>query len=433
MIRFTSREPAEKRHQNHTSPIPVNPLTLTSHTRSSEPSRNHIPSSESRDKDKPKDRERERDHSDWKDSNTDEHKVKENHQSDKDTPVIHDGRVSEDKTANRVTASPYMRPGGIDRVNGGLTRDVLEKKSDITYEKKNSEIKVKEERKEEQEGPTERSPEQRSTPQAPPPPPAALHPPSSMPVPMGMANMHPINSISSLERTRMVAPFMGISPIPGAERFPYPAFHWDPMRDPYRGLDIHRRDPLARDLLLRNDPLHRLAAPRLYEAERLYRDREPHDFNRDHPHGLILEQRREHERAHLEERERLRMLREDYEQGRLHPMHHPALDGHLPHPGLMAPGLPSMHYSRISPSSAMAIQNGILNKTPPTASLSAPPPLIPSLGARSMSPRRTTPLGTDIRDRPSSHTHKDIEARWDPRWTVMELKSKHLWLYHICV
>lgn len=411
------REPTEKRHQNHPSPIPVNPLNLLGHSRSAEPNRNHIPSSEPRDKDKPKEREREREHSDWKDS--DEHKTKENHHTDKDTTVIHDGRVSEDKPANRVTASPYMRPAGLDRVNGGLNRDIMEKKAEITYEKKNSEVKVKEERKEEQDGPTERSPEQRSTPQAPPasvlPPhshPPHIHPPSSMPMPMGMASMHPLNSISSLERTRMVAPFMGISPIPGAERFPYPAFHWDPMRDPYRGLDLHRRDPLARDLLLRNDPLHRLAAPRLYDPERAYRDREPHDFNRDHHHGLILEQRREHERAHLEERERLHLLREDYEQGRLHPMHHPALDGHLTHPGLMAPGLPPMHYPRVSPSAAMvAAQNGILNKTPPTASLSAPPPLIPTLGARSASPRRTTPLGTDIRDRPPSHTHKDIEAR----------------------
>ena len=87
----------------------------------------------------------------------------------------------------------------------------------------------------------------------------------------------------------------------------------------------------------------------------------------------------------------------------------------------MAPGLPSMHYPRVSPSAAAGMaaaaaaaaahQNGILNKTPPTASLSAPPPLIPTHGARPGSPRRTTPLGTDIRDRPNSHTHKDIEAR----------------------
>lgn len=356
-------------------------------------------------------KEREREHSDsWKDSGTDDHKLKDNQHSDKDAPVIHDGRVSEDKLSNRGTASPYIRQTSLDRPNGGLGREVQEKKVELPYEhqKKNSEVKVKEERKEEQDGATER-PNEHPT-QAPSTP--NLHPPSSMPMPMGMAGVHPINSISSLERTRVVAPFMGISPIPGADRFPYPAFHWDPMRDPYRGLDIHRRDPLARDLLLRNDPLHRLGAPRLYEADRSYRDREPHDFNRDHAHPLALEQRREQERAQLEERDRLNMLREDYEHGRLHPtMHHPALDGHLPHPapGLMAPGLPGMHYSRVSPSAAAAAahQNGILNKTPPTASLSAPPPLIPTLGARPGSPRRTTPLATDLRDR----AHKDIEAR----------------------
>lgn len=415
------RDSVEKRHPSHPSPVTVNPINLLSHSRPPEPHRNHLPPASGepqRDKEN-KAKEREREHSDsWKDNGTDDHKLKDNQHSDKDTPTIHDGRVSEDKMSNRGTASPYIRQTSLERPNGGLTREVLEKKVELPYEhqKKSSEVKVKEERKEEQDGATERASEHPAQPSSTP----NLHPPSSMPVSMGMAGVHPMNSISSLERTRVVAPFMGISPIPGADRFPYPAFHWDPMRDPYRSLDIHRRDPLARDLLLRNDPLHRLAAPRLYEAERSYRDREPHDFNRDHAHALALEQRREQERAQLEERDRLNMLREDYEHGRLHhAVHHPALDGHLPHPapGLMAPGLPGMHYSRVSPSAAAAAaaaaaatahQNGILNKTPPTASLSAPPPLIPTLGARPGSPRRTTPLATDIRDRPS---HKDIEAR----------------------
>lgn len=405
------RDPVEKHQPSQPSPIPINPLTLLSHARSTDTPRNQLSTNEPRDKEKHKEREKE--HPEWKDSNTDEHKLKENQHGGKN--IIHDGRVSEDKPASHLTTSPYMRPTGLDRVNGGLNREVVEKKGDLTYEKKNNEVKVKEERKEDHDGVTDRSQEQRSSPQTPSAP-NSLHPPSSMAVPMGMATMHPINSISSLDRTRMVPPFMGISPIPGTERFPYPAFHWDLMRDAYRGIDIHRRDPLARDMLLRNDPLHRLAAPRLYEPERSYRDREPHDFNRDNPHGLSLEQRREQERTHLEERERLHMLREDYEHGRLHSMHHSALDGHLPHPGLMAPGLPSMHYPRVSPSTAMATaavahHNGFLNKTPPTASLSAPPPLIPALGTRSGSPRRTTPLSSDIRDRPPSHTHKDVEAR----------------------
>lgn len=349
----------------------------------------------------------------WKDNGADDHKLKDSQYGDKDTPVIHDGRVSEEKVSNRGTTSPYVRQTSLERPNSGLSRDVPEKKAELSYEqqKKKNEVKVKEEKKEEQDGATERPSEPPS--QVPSTP--ALPPPSSMPLPMGMTSVHPINSISSLERTRVVAPFMGTSPVAGAERFPYPAFHWDPMKDHYRGLDIHRRDPLARDLLLRNDPLHRLAVPRLYDVERSYRDREPHDFHRDHAHSLLLEQRREQERAHLEERERLNMLREDYEHGRLHPpIHHPTLEGHLPHPApaLMAPGLPGMHYSRVSPSvaaaAAAAHHNSLLNKTPPTASLSAPPPLIPTLGVRPGSPRRTTPLATDIRDRAAP---KDIEAR----------------------
>lgn len=391
------RDSVEKRHSSHPSPVSVTPLPSLGHSRPPEHTRNPLPlpsGDPHRDKDKVKDRE----HSDcWKDVSAEEQKLKEREHSDKDTAVIHDSRTSEDKSSSRGSTSPYIRQNSLERPNG-LSRDIMDKKEQpYEHQKKNSEVKVKEERKEEQEGATDRAP---STP--------SLHPPSSMPLPMA----HPINSISSLDRTRVVAPFMGISPIPGAERFPYPAFHWDPMRDPYRGLDLHRRDPLARELLLRNEPLSRLAPPRLYEAERAYRDREPHDFNRDH-HPLALEQRREAERVSLDERERLNMLREDFEHGRLPPsMHHPALDPHLPHPapGLIAPGLHSMHYSRVSPSAAIAAtahQNGILNKSAATASLSAPPPLIPSLG-RPGSPRRTTPLGPDIRDRAP---HKDIEAR----------------------
>lgn len=397
------RDSVEKRHSSHPSPVSVTPLPSLGHSRPPEHPRNPLPPSSGdplRDKDKPKDREP----SDcWKDV-SEEQKLKDGPHSDKDT-VILDGRSSEDKASSRGSTSPYVRQNSLDRPNG-LSRDVLDKK-ELPYEhqKKNSEVKVKEERKEEQDGATERAP---STP--------SLHPPSSMPLPMAMPGVHPMNSINSLDRTRVVAPFMGISPIPGAERFPYPAFHWDPMRDPYRGLDLHRRDPLARELLLRNEPLSRLAPPRLYEAERSYRDREPHDFNRDH-HPLGLEPRRDVERVPLDERERLSLLREEYEHGRLPPsMHHP-LDPHLPHPapGLIAPGLHSMHYSRVSPSAAAAAtaavatahHNGILNKSAAPASLSAPPPLIPSLG-RPGSPRRTTPLGPDIRDRAA---HKDIEAR----------------------
>lgn len=400
----SSRDSVEKHHPNHTSPVPVNPAILLGHGRPSEHHRNHLPPAvgePQRDKDK---QAKEREPSDsWKDSSI-EDKLKDNQHNSKDTPVIHDGRVSEEKASSRGPASPYLRQTSLDRPNGSLGRELLERKVGLfEHQKKNSEVKVKEE----QDGVAERTSEPPfQTPSTP-----NLHPPSSIPVPMGMAGVHPINSISGLERTRVVAPFLGVSPIPGADRFPYTAFHWDPMRDPYRALDMHRREPLGRDMLLRNDSLHRLAAPRLYEAERSYREREPRDFHREHPHPLA------HERAPLDEHDRLSVLREDFEHGRLHSaMHHPALDGHFPHPtpGLMAPGLPGMHYSRVSPTAAAAAttaathQNSILNKTPPTASLSAPPPLIPTLGAQASSPRRTTPLATDIRDRAA---HKDIEAR----------------------
>jgi hypothetical protein len=130
-----------------------------------------------------------------------------------------------------------------------------------------------------------------------------------------------MGSLDSLDRTRMMTPFMDLSPIPGGERFPYPSFHWDPMRDPlrdpYRELDLHRRDPLGRDFLLRGDPLHRLSAPRLYEAERSFRDREPHDYSHHHHHhhhhGPLVagNPRQEHEHGHLDECERLQLLRND--------------------------------------------------------------------------------------------------------------------------
>lgn len=395
---FSSRDSVEQRYPSHASPVPVNPAILLAHSRPPEHHRNHVPPAVGDVQGDKDNTAKEREHSDaWKDNGTDDHKLKDTHDSGKGTPVIHESRVSEEKVSNRGSASPYLRQTSLDRPNGSLVREVLERKVELCeHQKKNSEAKVKEEQDEVTERTNEPSLQTPSTPN--------LHPPSSIPVPMGMAGVHSINTISGLERTRVVAPFLGVSPIPGADRFPYPAFHWDPMRDPYKALDIHRRDPLARDLLLRNDSLHRLAAPRLYEAERLYREREPHEFNREHPQPLAQE------RGQLEERDRLSMLREDFEHGRLHSaMHHPALDGHFPYPaqGLMAPG-PNMHYSRVSPTAAAGHQNNILNKTPPTASLSAPPPLIPTLVARPSSPRRTTPLATEIRDRAA---HKDIEAR----------------------
>uniref|UniRef100_H9GE71 Activator of transcription and developmental regulator AUTS2 n=1 Tax=Anolis carolinensis TaxID=28377 RepID=H9GE71_ANOCA len=407
------RESLEKRHSSHPSPAPLHSVSSLGHSRSSaEQIRSGHLNPEVREKEKNKERDREHSES-RKDAGTDEHKVKDNYISDKDS-LTHESRPSEEsKQASRVP-SPYTRPPVVEntRPNSTSSREA-EKKAEPAYEnlKKSSEIKVKEERKEDHDIPPEPSQPHRQSEPPLPVPSSGVHPGPlvSMPMTVGVTGIHPMNSISGLDRTRMMTPFMGISPVPGGERFPYPSFHWDPMRDPYRDLDLHRRDPLGREFLLRNDPLHRLSAPRLYDAERPFRDREPHDYNHHHP-ALSIDPRREHERgAHLDERERLHMLREDYEHVRLHSVHPAALDGHLPHPGLLTPGLPSMHYPRVSPSSGLP--NGILNKTPPTAALSAPPPLISTLGPRPSSPRRTTPLSTEMRDRPPSHTLKDIEAR----------------------
>lgn len=409
------RESMEKRHPSHPSPAPVHSTNALGHGRSSaEQIRNHL-NTEVRDKEKPK----ERDHSESrKDISIDEHKVKDSYVSEKEG-LAHENRALEESKQTSRVPSPYVRPPVVEgtRPNSTSSREA-DKKNEVVYEslKKASEVKVKEERKEDHEVPPEPPQTHRPSEQTPTIPPSNIHPGPlvSMPMTVGVTGIHPMNTISGLDRTRMMTPFMGISPIPGSERFPYPAFHWDPMRDPlrdpYRDLDIHRRDPLGREFLLRNDPLHRLSAPRLYDAERSFRDREPHDYNHHHHHPLSVDPRREHERgAHLDERERLHMLREDYEHVRLHSVHQAALDGHLPHPSLITPGLPSMHYPRVSPPSGL--QNGILNKTPPTAALSAPPPLISTLGPRPSSPRRTTPLSAEIRDRPPSHTLKDIEAR----------------------
>lgn len=410
---FISRESIEKRHSSHPSPAPAHPLSSLGHNRSSaEPVRSHL-NPEVREKEKHK--EREKDHSEsQKDASIDEHKAKDNSVSDKEGLTPESRPLEDSKQASRVS-SPYTRPPAAEstRPNSTSSREA-EKKTEPTYEnlKKSSEVKVKEERKEDHDIPSQ--PHHPSE-QPPPMSTSSVHPAPivSMSMTVGVTGIHPMNSISGLDRTRMMAPFMGISPIPGGERFPYPSFHWDPMRDPlrdpYRDLDIHRRDPLGRDFLLRNDPLHRFSAPRLYDAERSFRDREPHDYNHHH-HPLSVDPRREHERgSHLDERERLHLLREDYEHIRLHSVHPAALDGHLHHPSLLTPGLPSMHYPRVSPTSGLP--NGILNKAPPTAALSAPPPLISTLGPRPGSPRRTTPLSTEIRDRPPSHTLKDIEAR----------------------
>ncbi|XP_041856356.1 autism susceptibility gene 2 protein isoform X8 [Melanotaenia boesemani] len=220
-------------------------------------------------------------------------------------------------------------------------------------------------------------------------------------LPLSMSAMPQMGSLNVLDRARM-APFMGVSPLAGRERLPHTAFPWDPLREAYRSLDLQRR----MDFQLRAEQGHRF--PNVYEQERVYREREAHDYSH---HEHLLEVRREHERMRqqAEERERLH-LREELDRARLHQLHQSPIEGHLPHMPPFMPHLGGMPYPRLSPSTG---HNGHLNRTPPTAALSAPPPLVPASSARPTSPRRTTPLTTtqDPRDYSPSRNPKEVEAR----------------------
>uniref|UniRef100_A0A3Q3WNG3 Uncharacterized protein n=1 Tax=Mola mola TaxID=94237 RepID=A0A3Q3WNG3_MOLML len=220
-------------------------------------------------------------------------------------------------------------------------------------------------------------------------------------LPLSMSAMPQMGSLNVLDRARM-APFMGVSPLAGRERLPHPAFPWDPLREAYRSLDLQRR----MDFQLRAEQGHRF--PNVYEQERAYREREAHDYSH---HEHLLEVRREHERMRqqAEERERLH-LREELDRARFHQLHQSPMEGHLPHMPPFMPHLGGMPYPRLSPSTG---HNGPLNRTPPTAALSAPPPLVPAGSARPASPRRTTPLTTtqDPRDYSPSRNPKEVEAR----------------------
>ncbi|XP_072244545.1 fibrosin-1-like protein isoform X8 [Leuresthes tenuis] len=220
-------------------------------------------------------------------------------------------------------------------------------------------------------------------------------------LPLSMSAMPQMGSLNVLDRARM-APFMGVSPLAGRERLPHTAFPWDPLREAYRSLDLQRR----MDFQLRAEHGHRF--PNVYEQERAYREREAHDYSH---HEHLLEVRREQERMRqqAEERERLH-LREELDRARLHQLHQSPMEGHLPHMPPFMPHLGGMPYPRLSPSTG---HNGPLNRTPPTAALSAPPPLVPAGSARPASPRRTTPLTTtqDPRDYSPSRNPKEVEAR----------------------
>uniref|UniRef100_A0A3P9LKW6 Fibrosin-like 1 n=1 Tax=Oryzias latipes TaxID=8090 RepID=A0A3P9LKW6_ORYLA len=265
-------------------------------------------------------------------------------------------------------------------------------------QKVKNDMKIKEERKEEQEVMVHPLPSPRGSDI---PAPGLHGVPMAHSLPLSMSAMPQMGSLNVLDRARM-APFMGVSPLAGRERLPPTAFPWDPLREAYRSLDLQRR----MDFQLRAEQGHRF--PSVYEQERAYREREAHDYSHQEH---LLEVRREQERMRqqAEERERLH-LREELDRARLHQLHQSPMEGHLPHMPPFMPHLGGMPYPRLSPSTG---HNGPLNRTPPTAALSAPPPLVPAGSTRSASPRRTTPLPTtqDPRDYSPSRNPKEVEAR----------------------
>ncbi|PKU42660.1 fibrosin-1-like protein isoform x10 [Limosa lapponica baueri] len=383
------------RSNSQTSSDPIRQVSLGERERSKEPEREHP------------DRLRE--------PPIAEHKIKESRSPVKETPS-HDKRPSEDNTKPVIqSVSPYSKPALSEslKLTNLMSKD-MERKAELPsdLQKIKNDIKVKEERKEDSDvlvvG-SEPSQHSRSVEHPPPPTLHGLSLPHSMAasMPISMGSVHQMNNMNVLDRSRMMTPLIGMNPLSGRERLPHPGFSWDPMRDPlrdaYRSLDLHRR----MDFQLRTDPIHRFPTTSgFYDHERSYRDREPHDYN----HENLLEARREQERLRqVEERERLH-LREELERARMHHLHSSPIESHLAHVPSFMPHLSGMHYPRLSPSTAM--HNGILNRNPPTAALSAPPPLVPASSTRPASPRRTTPLtNSESRDYSPSRNPKEVEAR----------------------
>ncbi|XP_063820753.1 fibrosin-1-like protein isoform X2 [Pseudophryne corroboree] len=351
-----------------------------------------------------------------------EHKIKESRSPVKE-PSNHDKRTIEDGSKPVIqSVSPYSKPVLSESLKlSNLVGKDSERKPELPadLQKIKSDVKVKEERKEDSDVllvSSEPPLPVRTMEHQPPPPPTSLH---GLPLhhtmaasmPIQMASVHQMNNLNMLDRSRVMTPLMGMSPLTGRERLQHAGFAWDPvrdsLRDAYRTLDLQRR----MDFHLRADGMHRYqatAAANFYDHERSYRDREPHDYS----HEQLLEARREQERMrHADERERERMhLREEIERARMHHLHSSPLESHLAHMPSFMPHLSSVPYPRLSPSSAM--HNGILNRTPPTAALSAPPPLVPASNTRPASPRRTNPLtSSDTRDFSPSRNPKEVEAR----------------------
>ncbi|XP_072096929.1 autism susceptibility gene 2 protein isoform X8 [Mobula birostris] len=414
--REKERDGVEKnRHSNRSSPASapvnhqINNLLHSSSRSLNDPTRHHGTTERDRSK------ELEREQSDpLRELPGTEHKIKENRSPVKESQG-HERRLSEDNTKPVVRpSSPYNRTVLNDsmKLTNSVSKDSDRKaEAPCDHPKIKNDVKIKEERKEDNEVMVISSDSSQHPRSSEPPHHTSLHGlplgHSVGPMPITMGSIHQMNNMNVLDRARMVTPFISMSPLAGRERLPHPGFSWDPVRDPlrdaYRSFDLHRR----MEFPLRTDPMHRFpTAAGFYEHDRSYRDREPHDYNHEH----VLEVRREQERIrHADERERLH-LREEFDRARLHALHTSAMDSHLAHVPSFMPHLSGMHYPRLSPSTAN--HNGILNRTPPTAALSAPPPLVPAGSARSVSPRRTTPLtNTESRDYSPSRNPKEVEAR----------------------
>lgn len=320
-------------------------------------------------------------------------KHKESQQEKREKVAKYDQCPTEEKSATEDNLSPKQpRVEAERRSSDGLHWEPEAKRSrlDTEPQTKSTQVKVKEEKREDQESPEvkppaktlEKPPQGRRTPGM---QPSSL---SLIPVPVGVTGVP-----NSLDRTRLLAPFMGMSPFPGAERLPYSPQHWDPMRNMYRGVDFPQKDPIPKELLMRADPLHRaMAGQHVYPRDPLF-------------HSLALEQ----QRNQLEERQRLALLREESERGRLLALHHAALEPHLAHPGLLPTAYPSPLFPRLGLHPGPHYST--LHKTLPPGFIHAPPPsLLPAIPSRPTSPRRTTPL-PDRQDRSISHPHRDTEAQ----------------------
>ncbi|XP_035638667.1 autism susceptibility gene 2 protein-like isoform X5 [Oncorhynchus keta] len=197
-------------------------------------------------------------------------------------------------------------------------------------------------------------------------------------LPLSMSPMHPVSSLSAMERAR-VQPFMGVGSLATGRDHRVPLHlsgPWDPLRDPYRGL------------YLQSQQVHTT-----YDPEKGHRQREQHP----HPHP----------QQHLQDSHRQAEKR-----ARLHQLQGSPMEGHLAHTPSFTSSLGGVMYPRLSPS---APHSGHLNRTPPTATLSAPPPLVPtsttSHGIPS-TPRKTTPTSAPPSGDPTpSYNPKEVEAQ----------------------